>query len=41
MNYLLFLFSRFAARFSSKVLAGFFLPSYFRSIPLLMMIAPK
>ena len=30
-------FSRFAARFSSKVFAGFFLVSFFLSIPLLML----
>jgi hypothetical protein len=29
-------FSRLAARFSSNDLAGFFLPSFFRSMPLLM-----
>ncbi|MDA8348357.1 MAG: hypothetical protein M0038_06085, partial [Pseudomonadota bacterium] len=35
-NGLLALFSRFAARFSINVLAGFFLLSFFLSIPLLM-----
>jgi hypothetical protein len=30
-------FSRFAARFSSRVLAGFFLVSFFLSMPLLML----
>jgi hypothetical protein len=29
-------FSRFAARFSSKLFAGFFFDSFFRSIPLLI-----
>ena len=33
-------FSRFAARFSSNVLVGFFFDSFFRSIPLLMIRAP-
>lgn len=34
-SYRLAFLSFFAARFSSKVLAGFFLPSFFRSMPLL------
>jgi hypothetical protein len=33
-------FSRLRARFSSKVFAGFFFCSFFRSIPLLMIRAP-
>lgn len=33
-------FSRLAARFSSKVLAGFFFVSFFRSIPLLITALP-
>ena len=34
-------FSRLAARFSSSVLAGFFLPSFFLSMPLLMMLSDE
>jgi hypothetical protein len=34
-------FSRFTARFSSSVFAGFFFVSFFRSIPLLMFRAPR
>lgn len=34
-------FSRLAARFSSNDLAGFFLPSFFRSIPLLISLPSR
>jgi hypothetical protein len=36
----LFFLARFAARFSAGVLAGFFLDSFFRSIPLLIADPP-